>query len=145
MADFFNKLKQTLDKGAKVVATKSSSAIDTTKLRAEIASLSKKKQELLLQVGRLVYENRQGSFDMELVALQMTDIEALDTEIAEKENQIEIIKEETDAKLSAIHQPTVSEVVEDVAEKVEDVVEEVAETVEDIVESIEEEIDKIDE
>ena len=127
MSDFFGKLKQTIDKSAKVISAKSSSAIDSTKIKSEISDLKKSRNEQLFLVGKKVYEADKVSFSLELVSAELTKVEGFDVEIALKEAELERLKAEVEEKLDQINksfespeQPAASEnISEDIAEAAE--------------------------
>lgn len=103
MSDLFGKLKQSIDKGTKVIGAKSASLIDSTKVKSEISSLKKSKDELLLKIGTVVYESDRASFNFDLIADPISQIEAINSEIALKEGELESIKAEADEKLQDLN------------------------------------------
>lgn len=103
MSDFFGKLKQTIDKSAKVITAKSSSAIDSTKIKNEISALKKSKNEKLFAIGKKVYESDRAAFNLDLVAAELEAVAGFDAEIAAKEAELERIKLETEEKLEQIN------------------------------------------
>ena len=121
MADFFGKLKQTIDKSAKVITAKSSSAIDSTKIKNEISALKKSKNEQLFAIGKKVYESDKYTFNLDLVSTELSKVSGFDADIALKEAELERIKAETEEKLDQINKsfdsPVQSSVAEDVAEE----------------------------
>ncbi len=104
MSDFFGKLKQTIDKSAKVITAKSSSAIDVTKVKSEISSLNKAKTDLFLKVGKKVYETSPQDFSLNVINEELISLAKCDADIAAKEQELERIKQETDDKLIQINQ-----------------------------------------
>lgn len=104
MSDFFGKLKQTIDKSAKVITAKSSSAIDVTKVKSEIGALNKAKTDLFLKVGKKVYETSPQEFNLNVISEELASLAKCDADIAAKELELDRIKQETDEKLSQINQ-----------------------------------------
>ncbi len=104
MADFFGKLKQTIDKSAKVITAKSASAIDTTKIKNEIANLGKQKNDYFLKIGKAVYAASEGQFELSSVAEELQLLKNCDADIAIKEQELERIKQETEEKLQQINE-----------------------------------------
>lgn len=103
MADFFGKLKQTIDKSAKVITAKSASAIDTTKIKSEISGLNKQKTEIFTKIGKAVYAAEEGQFELSMVAEELQLLKNCDADILLKEQELERIKLETDEKLQQIN------------------------------------------
>lgn len=103
MSDLFGKLKQSIDKGTKVIGAKSASLIDSTKVKSEISSLKKSKEELLLKIGTVVYETDRETFNYDLIAEAISQVDAINTEILQKEEELEAIKAEADEKLQELN------------------------------------------
>lgn len=55
MADFFNKVKKGFNKGTATIGVKSSTMMETNKLKGEISSLKKEKTEVFTNVGEKFY------------------------------------------------------------------------------------------
>lgn len=55
MSDFFDKLKQGIDKGIATIAVKSQEVVDLTKLKTQIITLQSQKNDALADLGALVY------------------------------------------------------------------------------------------
>lgn len=103
MSDLFGKLKNTVDKGAKIITTKSSSLIDENKLKLEINSLKKKKIDLLTEIGTKVYEANPLNFAIDQLADELTEVNSLDNEIGLLEKEIEHIKLEAEEKMNELN------------------------------------------
>ncbi|MCD4713729.1 MAG: hypothetical protein K8R73_10645 [Clostridiales bacterium] len=103
MSDLFGKLKNTVDKGAKIITTKSSSLIDENKLKLEINSLKKKKNDLLIEIGTRVYEAHPLNFSIDQLADELTEVNSIDNEIALLEKEIEHIKKEVEDKMNDLN------------------------------------------
>lgn len=103
MSDFFGKLKQTIDKSAKVITAKSASAIDTTKLKSEIANINRQKNEVFTKIGMAVYNAAEGEFNIGLVGEELQLLKNYDADILVKEQELERIKAETEDKLQQIN------------------------------------------
>lgn len=104
MADFFGKLKQTIAKSTEVITTKSSSVIDTTRVKTEIGNLNKTKGELFSKIGKKVYEADQLTFTLDLVNDELIALAKCDADIEIKQQELERIRLEADEKLSQINQ-----------------------------------------
>lgn len=103
MADLFNKIKQGIDKSTKVIGTKSTSLIDSNKVKSEINALKKNKDELIQKIGNVVYEVGRDAFTIDLVVEELDSIHVLDAQIKDKEMELERIKLEADEKLQEIN------------------------------------------
>lgn len=134
MADFFNKLKKSIDKGTAIVSAKSNTLIETNKLKSEISAVNKVKNEALMTLGRKVYnEGKEGTFSIEGVEELITSISEKELKIVDLEAKISLIQEEEKDKMTAIN-------AEEVVVAEEEVVEEGVEVVEDTVEDVQEEV-----
>lgn len=92
MADFFNKVKKGLNKGTTVLSVKSSTLIETNKLKSEISSLQKNKKELFTEIGQKIYElKKNDSEDTGVIEELVEKIEQIDTSIELKQKDIEEI------------------------------------------------------
>ncbi len=135
MSDFFGKLKQTIDKSAKVITAKSSSAIDSNKIKSEITELKKSKNGVLFSIGKKVYESDKATFSLALVATELVDVAAFDVSIALKEAELERLKADTEEKLDQINKsfdnPVASGAPENTAEEVYEASEIDFETIDD--------------
>lgn len=90
MADFFNKVKKGLNKGTTVLSVKSSTLIETNKLKSEISSLQKNKKELFTEIGQKIYELKKNeSEDTGVIEELVEKIEQIDTSIELKQKDIE--------------------------------------------------------
>ena len=131
MADFFKKLKKSIDKGGAIVSAKSSTMIETNKLKSEISAVNRAKNEALMTLGRKVYdEGKEGTFSIESAEELITKIGEQEAKVVDLEAKITLIQEEEKTKMDALN---AEEPVEEVL--VEEVQEEVQETVVDVVES----------
>lgn len=137
MADFFSKLKKGIDKSAKVISTKSTSAIESNKIKSELGALKKSKNETFSAIGQKVYEAvLAGEFDLDAVTEEISALKDFDLAIVEKEAAIEQIKAETEAKLEEINTVVEDEIVEPIEEVEVEI--EVADVAADVVEEVKE-------
>ncbi len=129
MADFFKKLKKSIDKGGAIVSAKSSTMIETNKLKSEMGAVTRVKSEALMTLGRQVYaEGKEGTFSIENVEELITKISEQEVKLVDLEAKVALIQEEEKTKMNELN-------AEEVVEVVEEVQEEVQETVVDVVES----------
>lgn len=103
MSDLFGKLKQGIDKSTKVIGAKSASLIDSNKVKSEISTLRKTKDELIHKIGYKVYETDRESFSVDMVTDELANIHAIDVQIKEKELELEKIKLEAEEKIQELN------------------------------------------
>lgn len=103
MSDLFGKLKQGIDKSTKVIGAKSASLIDSNKVKSEISTLKKTKDELIQKIGLTVYETERESFTIDMVDDELASIHAIDVQIKEKELELERIKLEAEEKIQELN------------------------------------------
>lgn len=104
MADFLSRLKKGIDKGTAVVSAKSNTLIETGKLKSEIGTVRKLKNESLLQLGQKVYEDgKAGTFTIESVESLITAIADAEAKVTDLEAKIVKIQEEEKEKMDEIN------------------------------------------
>ncbi|MDI6793857.1 MAG: zinc ribbon domain-containing protein [bacterium] len=93
MADFFDKVKQTIDKGLATASVKSKEILDTTKLKREVGTFQKQRSALLEKLGNIVYAMflRGSGFDEERIKETCGSIGRIDSQIKEKKEELEQI------------------------------------------------------
>jgi len=99
MVEFFDKVKESIDKGVNVVGVRSKEALESAKLNAVIGSLSGKKKDALEELGSIVYtasQHNQTAMTEEGTA-KLGEIADLDAQISAK--QAELKKVHLDAKI----------------------------------------------
>lgn len=93
MADFLEKVRQSIDKGLTTASIRSKEMFEAAKLKREAAALQKRRRGLLEKLGDIVYTmflNRSG-FDEEKIKEMGEAIARLDSRIKEKEGELEQI------------------------------------------------------
>ena len=92
MPGFFDKVKESLEKGVNTVSTKSKELIDTTKLKGELGALEREKNEAITALGQMVHTTLQtGEFNIDK-AKEMSDaIAKIEEKIKTKEAEIEAV------------------------------------------------------
>lgn len=127
MADFFNKLKKSIDKNAAIIGAKSNTLIETNKLRADITATNKVKKDALLELGTKVYNmtNEEGLV-LDAVEELVAKIREAERKVADLEDKIQVIQDEEKTKLEEIRAKEAEgdEVVVEAIEVVEDPMEE---------------------
>lgn len=95
MADFFEKMKSTLVKGANSVADESSKLVERGKLKASILKLEDQKKDLLMELGQKYYAlSKQDDANTDELSALCGQIDALQTEIDVKKQESERLKNE---------------------------------------------------
>lgn len=85
--DIIEKIINNVEKTAKTVVQKSNDVVEITKLKMAISSAEAEAEELIADVGRLVYDAyKSGEGNPELVEEKCEQIEALKKDIEEKRN-----------------------------------------------------------
>lgn len=94
MADFFEKLKQGIDKGITTVSVKSKEMMDTQKIKGQIDTLQRQKKTALEELGTMVYAMLGSGSGLEEATIQekYAAILTIDTEIKGKEQELEDIR-----------------------------------------------------
>jgi hypothetical protein len=97
MADFFDKLKQGLNKGVTTASVRSKEMLDANRLKSKIAEYERQKKEALTELGTTVCTMLDsGHLDEDALKVAHMDIASLDGQIAEK--QQELARVHTDAE-----------------------------------------------
>lgn len=116
MADFFNKLKKSIDKGTAIVGAKSTTLIETNKIKQDIAASTRLKKDTLLELGKKVYElNNEGTFTIEAVEGLMTKISEAEAKIVDMEAKITLLQDEEKTKMDEINAAAAEDAPVDVA------------------------------
>ncbi|NHM27194.1 zinc ribbon domain-containing protein [Desulfofundulus sp. TPOSR] len=93
MVDFFDKVRQSVQKGVATVSVKSKEALETSRIKGEISVIEQRRREAIEELGNIVYIMfSQGGFD----EVRIKDKCAI---IAEIDKQLETRRE----KLKEIH------------------------------------------
>ncbi len=101
MADFLDKVKQGIDKGVNVVSVRSKEALETARLKSQLAGLADRRREVLTELGGLIYDG----FLRDALALgdharaKCDEIAALDAQIKEKEGELAQVHREASISL----------------------------------------------
>lgn len=99
MSDFFNKVKEGINKTTNFVSVKSSTLVESNKLRNEIASLSKEKRSLFSKIGEEMYKMKKekGTIEatnVEDIIQKIFDIDAKKLELEQKLKELAEKEEE---------------------------------------------------
>lgn len=106
MPDFFDKVKEKVDQGISLVASKSKETIETAKLHSRIRSLRHWREEKIKDMGNLVFNMLQeGRLDEQRLKEAYSHVVKIDDEIKNMEKEIERIKLETEQTIRATPTP----------------------------------------
>lgn len=104
MPDFFDKLKKSIDKGTAIVGAKSTTLIETNKLKQDISTTERLKRDTLMELGKKVYAlNREGTFTMDAVEELITKIAEAEAKVVDLEAKIKVLQDEEKEKLDEIN------------------------------------------
>jgi hypothetical protein len=99
--DFFDKLKEGIDKGVKTVGVKSREMVDAMSIKNQLANLRDEKRTLLEELGRVAYAAFQAAPAADPAIREKCEgISALDQQIAEKERELEATHRKADEALA---------------------------------------------
>lgn len=108
MADFFSKIKKGLDKGTAIVSAKSSTLIETNKLKQDISTTNRMKKDTILELGTKVYTlSNEGNFSIESVQELITKIQEAETKVTDLEAKIKLTQDEEKSKIDELNKEEV--------------------------------------
>jgi len=103
MADFFDKLKQELDKGITTISVKAKETIETTKIKGQISKLKEDKRKSLEEMGNIVYSMiLEENFDIEKIIAQFNVIKDLDNQIQKLEEELKELQEKAQKEIESL-------------------------------------------
>lgn len=103
MADFFNKVKKGLNKGTTVISVKSSTMMETNKLKGEILSLKKEKTEVFTAMGEKFYNmKKEGGVNVSELEVIIARAFEIDQLMEQKENAIEEVIRKQEETLKSL-------------------------------------------
>jgi len=90
---FFNKVKEGLNRGIRIVNVRSKEAYDTVLIKNRIRSLKKRRTDSVLEMGNIIYRTfkYKGKINQDLVETKCTDIESIEREIEKCEDELKVI------------------------------------------------------
>lgn len=92
MDDFFNKLKDSIEKSAQVVTNLSVELVEMTKLKASLALLQEQRKKAYTDLGKSYYVMHKNNAVSPVVLLEhCNQIEAIEQQILEKEADLKKI------------------------------------------------------
>lgn len=101
MADFFDKIKDSLDKGITTVSVKSRQLIETQKIRSQIDALQRQKKTALEELGMSLYQAflKGETFNPGDAHSKCENIRNLDGQINDREREIEEINKNAEESI----------------------------------------------
>ena len=91
--DFLDKIIKKVEKTTKVVVQKSTDVVELTKVKLAITSVENEADELLREIGSVVYDAyKSGEGNAELVEEMCVKLEKIKNEIEEKKNQFALLR-----------------------------------------------------
>ncbi len=101
---FYNKLKEGLNRGIRIVNVRSKEAYETVLIRNRIRSLKKRRTDSVLEMGNLIYRTfkYKGKINQDLVETKCADIESIEREIEKCEEELKIVHLDADKALGSV-------------------------------------------
>jgi hypothetical protein len=113
MADFFDKLKQGLNKGVTTASVRSKEMLDANRLKSKIADVERQKKDALTELGTTVCTMLDsGHLDEDALKVAHLAIASFDAQITEK--QQELARVHADAEQALAEPPKASPATEPV-------------------------------
>jgi hypothetical protein len=101
MADFFDKLKQGLNKGVTTASVRSKEMLDANRLKSKIADYERQKKDALTELGTTVCTMLDsGHIDEEALKVAHLAIASFDAQIAEKQQELARVHAEAEQALA---------------------------------------------
>lgn len=100
----FNKFKEGVNRGLKVLNVRSKEAYDTVLIRNRIRSLRKRREETVLEMGNALYRTfkYKGIINQEIIETKCKDIENVEKEIEKCEQELEFVHVNADKALGSV-------------------------------------------
>jgi hypothetical protein len=93
MAGFFDRVRESLDKGVTAPSVRSKELLETQQVRSKIGALQDQRRSNLEELGKAVFEMMvAGNLDEIALRAKVEEIVAIDKEIAEKEDELTQIR-----------------------------------------------------
>ena len=101
MADFFDKLKQGLNKGVTTASVRSKEMLDANRLKSKIADCERQKKDALTELGTTVCTMLDsGHIDEDALKVAHLAIASFDAQIAEKQQELARVHSEAEQALA---------------------------------------------
>ncbi len=101
---FYNKLKEGLNRGIRIVNVRSKEAYDTVLIKNRIRSLKKRRTDSVLEMGNMIYRTfkYKGKINQDIIETKCADIESIEREIERCEDELKIIHLDADKALGSV-------------------------------------------
>ena len=101
---FFNKFKEGLNRGIRIVNVRSKEAYDTVLIKNRIRSLKKRRTDSVLEMGNMIYRTfkYKGKISEDIVETKCADIESVEREIEKCEEELKLIHLNAEKALGSI-------------------------------------------
>jgi hypothetical protein len=101
MADFFDKLKQGLNKGVTTASVRSKEMLDANRVKSKIAECERQKKDALTELGTTVCTMLDsGHIDQDALKVAHLAIASIDAQIAEKQQELARVHTEAEQALA---------------------------------------------
>jgi hypothetical protein len=89
----FNKVKEGINRGLRVVNIRSKEAYDTVLIKNRIRGLKKRRTDSVLEMGNMIYRTfkYKGKINQDIIETKCSDIENIEKEIEKCEEELKII------------------------------------------------------
>lgn len=100
----FNKFKDGLNRGIKILNIRSKEAYDVVLIKNRIRTLNKRRTDSVLEMGNMLYRTfkYKGIINQEIVENKCKDIENIEKEIEKSEQELEFIHLNADKALGSV-------------------------------------------
>lgn len=101
---FYNKLKEGLNRGIRIVNVRSKEAYDTVLIKNRIRSLKKRRTDSVLEMGNMIYRTfkYKGKINQDIIETKCADVESIEREIEKCEDELKIIHLDADKALGSV-------------------------------------------
>jgi hypothetical protein len=101
---FFNKVKEGLNRGIRIVNIRSKEAYGTVLIKNRIRSLKKRRTESVLEMGNMIYRTfkYKGKINQDIVETKCADIESVEREIEKCEDELKLIHLNAEKALGSV-------------------------------------------
>lgn len=104
MGYLYNKFKDGLNRGIRILNIRSKEAYDVMVIKNRIRTLNKRRSESVLDMGNTIYRTfkYKGSINQEIIEAKCTDIENIEKEIQKCEQELEFVHLNADKALGSV-------------------------------------------
>lgn len=101
---FYNKFKDGLNRGIKILNVRSKEAYDVMIIKNRIRTLNKRRTASVLEMGNMIYRTfkYKGAINQEIIEAKCKDIENIEREIETSEQELELVHLNADKSLGSV-------------------------------------------